>query len=79
MALDQLIFGLLLLASGVIAVILKRRVYAFYDNMLDSLSPDEPTRGLNKLHKIPYVIFIYFSLIGGVFFILWSAYTALRS
>jgi hypothetical protein len=79
LALDQLVFGVLLLVVGVIAVILKRRVYKFYDNMLDSLSPDKPTRGLNKLHKIPYVIFIFFSLIGGILFILWSVYTRFQS
>ncbi|WP_140395023.1 hypothetical protein [Arthrobacter sedimenti] len=79
MALDRLVFGILALVIGVILVKLKRRAYRFYDVMLDTLSPDKPTPGLSKLHKIPYVIFMWTALIAGVYFILWGAYTALRS
>lgn len=79
MALDQLVFGIIILILGLVLLKLKRRAYTFYDDMFDALSPDRPTRGLRRWHKVPYLMFMLSSLVGGVYFILWSAYTALQS
>lgn len=79
LALDWLVGGIIFLMIGLILVKAKRRVYTFYDDMFDTLSPDKPARGLRAWHKIPYMIFMYAMLIGGVFLLLLSAYTAIFS
>ena len=66
---QQLIFGLLLLAVGVISAVLTPGVDRARKAITKSISPDNPQRGLNAYGKITYTAFTIVSLVIGVAFI----------
>jgi cytochrome b561 len=79
LALDQLVFGLVILVFGAVLALLRKRVNTLRDDWLDMLHPNKSTHGRNKFNKIVYYVLMLTMLLMGAFFILWSGYTAVAS
>jgi hypothetical protein len=79
LALDQLIFGLVALAFGGTLALVRKRVNTLRDDWLDMWHPNKSTYGRKVFNKTMYYVLMIVMLLMGVFFILWSAYTALVS